>query len=83
MTTAHVHRRRVALRLLIVEAGLLTGILAVFALVSFWLAGRTSSVVIIVLGIGFILALLVGDWVLVRLRWKRHARENGEGDGSG
>jgi len=56
---------------------MLAGILGGFALVSFCLAGGTSSEAVLVLGVGFMVALLLGHWVLVKLQWKRLAKEKG------
>lgn len=71
MTTALVSRRRVALHLLLLEAGLLAGILGTFALVSLWLAGAASLESLILPGAPLLASALVAEWILVRLHWKR------------
>lgn len=71
MTVEVAHRKKVALRLLILEAALLGGILGAFALVSLWLSGAASLEAIVLLGAVLLVAVLVAEWFLVRSRWKQ------------
>ena len=70
MTDALVHRRRVAVRLLILEAGFLAGILGGFGLVAWWLVGAATSVAALLAGLALLPACLVANWLLVRSQWK-------------
>lgn len=75
--TALLHRKRVAIRLLLLEAGFLAGILGAFALVSLWLSGTGSMEPIALQGGILMAALLVFDWYLIRSHWKRLGDESG------
>jgi len=69
--TALPNRRRVALRLLLLEAGLLAGILGAFALVSVWRVGTAPLEALVLLGGALIVPVLGAEWFLVRREWKR------------
>lgn len=73
-------RRRVALRLLLLEAGLLAGILGAFALVSVWRVGTAPLVTVVLLGAALIAPVLAAEWYLIRRDWKRLDTES-EGGG--
>ena len=79
MTDALVHRRRIAVRLLALEAGLLGGILAGFALVSWWYVGGAVAGPSLLAGLALIPACLLANWVLVRSGWKRLGDDFGGG----
>ncbi len=68
-----------ALRLLLLEAGFLAGILAGFAALAWWLAGGASSGVELVAAVALMLACLLGNWALVRSGWKRLGGDFGGG----
>jgi len=74
-----VQRRKVALRLLLREAGLLAAVLGVFAVVSYGLAGGGSSVPMISVGVGVMLVLFLAEWVRVQSKWKRLRDDYGGG----
>ncbi len=74
-----VHRRRIALRLLLLEAGLLAGILGGFAMLAWWLAGGVASAAELVAAVGLMLACLLGNWFLVRSGWRRLGDDFGGG----
>ncbi len=82
MTVEVTHRKRVALRLLLLEAGLLGGILGAFAFVSLWHSGSASLEAIVLLGAVLLVAVLVAEWFLVRSRWKQLGPDFGGGRGS-
>jgi hypothetical protein len=65
------NRRRVALRLLLLEAGLLAGILGAFALVSVWRVGTAPLGTLVLLGAALIAPVLAAEWYLVRRDWER------------
>lgn len=69
--TALPNRRRIALRLLLLEAGLLAGILGGFALVSVWRVGTAPLGPLVLLGAALIAPVLGAEWFLVRRDWKR------------
>ena len=69
--TALPNRKRIALRLLLLEAGLLAGILGGFALVSVWRVGSAPLVPLVLLGAALIAPVLGAEWFLVRRDWKR------------
>ncbi len=73
-------RRRVALRLLLLEAGMLGGILGVFALVSVWRVGTATLETLLGFGATLILPVLGVEWYLVRRDWRRLDLES-EGGG--
>ncbi len=79
MTDTLVHRRRVAVRLLLLEAALLAGILGGFATVAWWLAGGVASAVELVFAAGLMLVCLLGNWFLVRSGWRRLGDDFGGG----
>ena len=81
MSEVLLHRKRIARRLLVLEAGLLTGVLAVFALISWWLAGARSSGVVVAVGLVLMGVLLGADWQLVRGHWRRLRDDYGGGRG--
>lgn len=70
MTTTLIARRRVALRLLLLEAALLGGILGAFALVSAWRVGTAPLETLVLLGATLIAPVLGAEWYLVRRDWK-------------
>ena len=82
MTDALVHRRRVAVRLLLLEAGFLAAILGGFALLSWWLARGAVPEASLLAGIALLPACLLGNWLLVRSGWK-HLGDDLGGDGPG
>lgn len=65
------NRRRIAVRLLLLEAGLLAGILGAFALVSVWRVGTAPLETLVLLGAALIAPILGAEWLLVRRDWKR------------
>ncbi len=71
MTDALVHRRKIATRLLLLEAGLLAGILGGFAVLSWWLAGGQLTAGSLVAALALLPACLLANWFLVRSGWKR------------
>ncbi len=71
MTDALVHRRRIAVRLLLLEAGLLGGILGGFAVLSWWLAGGQFTEGSLIAALMLLPACLVANWFLVRSGWKQ------------
>ena len=73
-------RRRVAFRLLLLEAGLLAAILGAFALVSVWRVGTAPLVTLVLLGAALIAPVLAAEWYLIRRDWKRLGMES-EGGG--
>jgi hypothetical protein len=73
------NRRRIALHLLFLEAGLLAGILGAFALVSAWRVGTAALETLVVLGAALIAPVLGAEWYLVRRDWKRLDAELGGG----
>ncbi len=73
------NRRRVALRLLLLEAALLGGILGAFALVSVWRVGTAPLETLILLGAALIAPVLAAEWLLVRRDWKRLDADFGGG----
>ena len=75
--TALEHRRKVAVRLLLVEAGLLAAILAGLVFAVFWLLGTASIRGILLAGGGLMATVLVGNWILVRRNWARIAEVQG------
>ena len=77
MMTALEHRRKVAVRLLLVEAGLLAAILAGLVFAVFWLLGTASIRGILLAGGGLMATVLVGNWILVRRNWARIAEVQG------
>ncbi len=79
MTDALVHRRRIAFRLLLLEAGLLAGILGGFAIVSWWLAGGVATAASLIAGLALLPACLLANWFLVRAGWKRLGGDFGGG----
>ena len=80
MTEVVVARRRVAVRLLLLEAALLGGILGGFALVSLWRVGTATLETLLLLGGALIGPVLVAEWYLVRRDWRRLDLES-EGGG--
>ncbi len=80
MTDALVHRRRVAVRLLLLEAGFLAAILGGFALLAWRLAGGVASLADLVAGLALVPLCLLGNWLLVRSSWKR-LRDDFGGEG--
>ncbi len=80
MSAIVVARRRVAVRLLLAEAGLLVGILGAFALVSVWRVGTATLETLLLLGATLIAPVLGAEWYLVRRDWKRLEAES-EGGG--
>ncbi len=76
------HRRRVAVRLLLLEAGFLAAILGGFALLSWWLAGGALSKGSLLAGLVLLPACLAGNWLLVRSGW-RHLGDDLGGGGPG
>ena len=79
MTDAFVQRRRVAVRLLLLEAGFLTGIFGGFALLAWWLEGATGSEVSLIAGLALLPLCLLANWFLVRSQWKRLGDDFGGG----
>ena len=77
--TALPERRRVAVRLLLLEAGLLAGILGAFALVSWWRVGTAPLETLVLLGAALIAPALGAEWFLVRRDWKRLDADLGGG----
>ena len=73
------NRRKVALRLMLLEAGLLAGILGGFALVSIWRVGTAPLLTLVLLGAILIAPVLGAEWVLVRREWKRLDADFGGG----
>ncbi len=71
MTGALVHRRRIAVRLLLLEAGFLAGILGGFAILSWWMAGGQFTEASLLAAVSLLPACLVANWFLVRSGWKR------------
>ena len=59
------------MRLVLLEAGFLTGILGGFALLAWWLAGGAWSMASAVAGLVLLPACLLTNWLLVRSGWKR------------
>ncbi len=82
MTDALVHRKRVAVRLLLLEAGLLAGILGGFALLAWWLVGGASSAASVLAGLLLLPVCLLGNWLLVRSGWKHLDDDFGGGGGA-
>ena len=82
MTDVLVHRRRVAIRLLLVEAGFLAGILGAFGLVAWWLVGAATSGAALLAGLALLPACLLANWYLVRSQWK-HLGDDYGGGGEG
>ncbi|HII39684.1 MAG TPA: hypothetical protein HA326_00495 [Thermoplasmata archaeon] len=74
------NRRRIAVRLLLLEATLLVAILGAFALVVEWRVGAGSLALLVVLGAALIAPALGVEWYLVVRNWKRLDAESG-GDG--
>ena len=79
MTTELLSRRRVAIRLLLLEAALLAGILGAFALVSAWRVGTAPLETIVLLGAAMIAPTLVAEWAWVRFHWKHLDADFGGG----
>ncbi len=79
MTDALVHRRRIAVRLLLLEAGFLAGILGGFAVLSWWLAGGRFTEDILLAALALLPVCLVANWFLVRSGWKRLDKDFGGG----
>ncbi len=79
MTDALVHRRRVALRLLLLQAGLLAGIIGGFALLSWWLAGGSGSAAELATAAALMLTCLLVNWFLVRSGWRHLGDDFGGG----
>ncbi len=77
MSAVIVARRRVAVRLLLLEAALLGAILGAFALVSVWRVGTAALETLILLGAALIAPVLGAEWYLVRRDWKRLELESG------
>ncbi len=77
MTDALVHRRRVAVRLLLLEAGFLAAILGGFAVLSWWLAGGAVLQGGLLGGLALLPACLLGNWLLVRSGWKHLGEDLG------
>ncbi len=71
MTDALVHRRRIAVRLLLLEAGFLAGILGGFAVLSWWLAGGQFTEDSLLAALVLLPVCLLANWFLVRSGWKR------------
>ncbi len=71
MSAVIVARRRVAVRLLLLEAALLGGILGAFALVSIWRVGTAALDTLVLLGAALIAPVLGAEWYLVRRDWRR------------
>lgn len=69
--TALPNRKRVAIRLLLLEGAFLAGILGAFALVSAWRVGTAPLVTLVLLGGALIAPVLGAEWFLVRRDWKR------------
>ena len=82
MTDALVHRRRVAVRLLLLEAGFLAAILGGFAVLSWWLARGALAVESLLAALALLPACLLANWLLVRSGWK-HLGDRFFGGGSG
>ncbi len=79
MTEAFVHRKRIALRLLLLEAGFLSGILGGFALITWWLEGGSGSELSLVAGLVLLPFCLLANWFLVRSHWKHLGDDFGGG----
>ncbi len=73
------NRRKVALRLLVLEGLLLAGILGAFALVSLWRVGSAPLLLLVLLGATLIVPILGAEWYLVRRDWKRLDADLGDG----
>ncbi len=79
MTDAFVHRRRIALRLLLLEAAFLSGILGGFALIAWRLEGGLGSELSLLAGLVLLPFCLLANWLLVRSDWKRLDEDFGGG----
>ena len=79
MTDALLHRRKVAVRLLLLEAALLAGILGGFAILSWWLAGGAVTPAGLVAGLALLPACLLANWLLVHSGWRRLGDDFGGG----
>ncbi len=73
------NRRKVALRLLVLEGLLLAGILGAFALISLWRVGSAPLLLLVLLGATLIVPVLGAEWYLVRRDWKRLDADLGDG----
>ncbi len=73
------NRKRIAVRLLLLEAGLLAGILGAFALVSVWRVGTAPLETLLALGAALIAPVLGAEWYLVLRGWKRLDADLGGG----
>lgn len=82
MTAPEESRRRVAVRLLLLEALLLGGILGAFALVAVWRVGTAPLETLVALGAILMAPVLGAEWVLVRMHWKRLETDFGRGRGA-
>ena len=79
MTTVMASRRRVALRMLLLEAGLLAAILGGFAAISVWRVGYAPLETLVLLAAALMAAALLAEWFLVRAHWKRLGSDLGGG----
>ncbi len=79
MTDGFLHRRRIALRLLLLEAAFLSGILGGFALIAWRLEGGTASGLSLLAGLVLLPFCLLANWFLVRSQWKHLGDDFGGG----
>jgi hypothetical protein len=82
VTDALVRRRKVAVRLLLLEASFLAGILGGFAVVSTWLAGGVVTEASLLAGLALLPTCLLANWLLVRSGWKHLDDDFGGGGGA-